>query len=110
MRKNPAQFYRSAYIYLFHIFVGVQIGTVLANLLGGVILEYMPTGWEAVFYIFGTVSVIWFLFWIVLCYNDPSSHPFITEREKMFLKESIGQTERNKVDSWKAVVLHVYLC
>ncbi|XP_065213583.1 putative inorganic phosphate cotransporter isoform X2 [Planococcus citri] len=88
-------------------FTGVQIGTVLANLLGGVILEYMPTGWEAVFYIFGTVSVIWFLFWTVLCYNDPNSHPFITEREKLFLKETIGQTERNKdlgPMPWKAIL------
>lgn len=65
--------------------------------MGGIILQYMPTGWEAVFYIFGVISVIWFLFWVVLCYNDPNSHPFITEKEKLFLKETIGQIERKKV-------------
>lgn len=75
----------------------MQIGTLLANLLGGIIIEYVPGGWEAVFYIFGGISVVWFLLWCVLCYNDPSSHPFISESEKLYLKETIGETERKKV-------------
>lgn len=80
-------------------YTGVQIGTVLANLLGGIILQYVPGSWEAVFYIFGSASVVWFLLWCVLCYNDPNSHPFISEKEKLYLKETIGETERKKVIS-----------
>ena len=76
---------------------GVQIGTVLANLLGGMILQFVPGGWESVFYIFGGVSVVWFVLWCLLCYNDPSSHPFISEAEILYLKQTIGETERKKV-------------
>lgn len=69
----------------------------MANLLGGIILEYVPGGWEAMFYIFGGASIMWFLLWCILCYNDPSSHPFISEKEKLYLKETIGEIERKKV-------------
>lgn len=74
------------------------MGVVVANFFGGMILQYMTMGWEAIFYIFGGVGVVWFLFWVALCYNDPNSHPFISEKEKLYLKESIGQIERKKVN------------
>lgn len=33
----------------------------------------------------------------VLCYNDPQSHPFISEKEKNYLKRELGVVERNNL-------------
>lgn len=31
-----------------------------------------------------------------MCYKDPESHPYITEREKAYLKQELGALERDK--------------
>nr|XP_012144752.1 PREDICTED: putative inorganic phosphate cotransporter isoform X2 [Megachile rotundata] len=67
------------------VFAGAQLGTVFANSLSGIIIHYF--NWPAVFYVFGIVGVIWFLIWVVTCYNSPDSHPFISQREIDFLHE-----------------------
>nr|XP_018897001.1 PREDICTED: putative inorganic phosphate cotransporter isoform X2 [Bemisia tabaci] len=89
------------------VFAGVQIGNVMANSMSSLILEFIPGGWPWVFYIFGGVGMVWCVLWCLLCYNDPSSHPYITEKEKRYLQETIGQIERKKdlgPMPWKAIL------
>ncbi|XP_073975331.1 sialin-like isoform X2 [Rhodnius prolixus] len=76
------------------VFAGVQIGTVVANVLSGILLEYYS--WPTVFYVFGVVGALWFIVWCLTCYNDPSSHPYITDEERIYLATTIGATARNK--------------
>lgn len=71
------------------VFAGAQLGTVLANLLSGQILHRYT--WPAVFYVFGTLGIVWFLMWVVLCYNNPYVHPFISEREVKYLNERMNE-------------------
>lgn len=88
-------------------FAGVQLGMVIASALGGIIIQFVPGGWPNVFYIFGVVGVVWYVLWCLLCYNDPSSHPFITDEEKDYLAQTLGQTERSKDlggTPWKAML------
>lgn len=68
---------------------------VIAAALGGVILQYIQ--WSGVFYIFGVAGVIWYMLWCLLCYSDPASHPYISDREKDYIMRTIGQTEQRKV-------------
>lgn len=70
---------------------------VIASALGGIIIQFVPGGWPNVFYIFGFVGIVWYVIWCLLCYNDPSSHPFITDAERDYLAQTLGQTERSKV-------------
>ena len=35
-------------------------------------------GWESVFYIFGSIGVVWFTCWIFLVYEKPQNHPRIS--------------------------------
>lgn len=88
------------------VFAGVQIGTVVSNALSGIIIQYIPGGWPNVFYIYGAAGLIWFVMWCLLCYNDPNSHPFISDEEKTYLQTSIGQVEQNKEleTPWKAIL------
>lgn len=76
---------------------GVQIGNIFSNFLSGFIIQYIPGGWPNVFYFFGVTSLIWFVLWCLFVYNDPNSHPFISDVERDYLKQSIGSLERKKV-------------
>jgi ACS family sodium-dependent inorganic phosphate cotransporter len=76
---------------------GSQIGTVVGTALSGVLIQYSSIGWPSVFYLFGGLGVLWFIAWTLLCYNDPQSHPFISDEEKAFLEKSIGGIDNKKV-------------
>jgi len=76
---------------------GVQIGNIFSNFLSGFTIQYIPGGWPNVFYFFGVISLIWFVLWCLFVYNDPNSHPFISDMERDYLKQSIGSLERKKV-------------
>lgn len=78
------------------VFAGAQIGTVFANALSGVLLHYSPLGWRSVFYFFGSFGVIWFLIFVVICYNNPDEHPFISDKEKKYLHDAMNEhTHKN---------------
>jgi hypothetical protein len=47
-------------------------------------------GWESVFYVFGVLGIVWFLFWWWLVYDTPQSHPTITRQEKEYILRSLG--------------------
>ena len=88
------------------VFAGAQLGTVFANSVSGIILHYSTIGWPAVFYVFGSVGVLWFLIWLVTCYNSPDTHPFISERERNFLREKMQAHTHKKPPSvpWRHVL------
>jgi len=89
------------------VFAGVQIGNIFSNLLSGFIIQYIPGGWPNVFYFFGVTSLIWFLLWCMFVYNDPNSHPFISDEERNYLKQTIGSLERKKdlpTTPWKSIL------
>jgi ACS family sodium-dependent inorganic phosphate cotransporter len=71
------------------VFAGAQLGTVLANSLSGLILHH--TTWPTVFYVFGAIGLLWFLVWVLICYNNPYEHPFISERELKYLHERMNE-------------------
>ncbi|KAK1129788.1 hypothetical protein K0M31_019498 [Melipona bicolor] len=93
------------------VFAGAQLGTVVANSLSGVILHYSTMGWPAVFYVFGVIGVLWFLIWLVTCYNNPDTHPFISEREQKFLHERMDAHTHKKPPSvpWRHILKSVPL-
>ena len=48
-------------------------------------------GWESVFYVFGILSLIWFLAWAFLISDSPDTHPTISREERDYIKRSIGK-------------------
>ena len=46
-------------------------------------------GWESVFYFFGTLGAIWFVFWTIFCYDTPATHPRILEVLWKFINHTI---------------------
>jgi MFS family permease len=76
---------------------GNLVGTVAGTALSGVLMQYTDGGWPSVFYLFGSLGVLWFIFWIFLFYNNPQSHPFISEEERIFLEKNIDGISNRKV-------------
>lgn len=91
------------------VFGGGQIGTILGTALSGLLLDYFD-GWESVFYVFGFLGILWFVVFMLICYKDPESHPFIKESEKEYLRREMGTLERDKTlpaTPWKAIFTSV---
>ena len=43
-------------------------------------------GWESVFYVFGSLGVLWFLAWSLVVYDGPDVHPRISCDEREYLQ------------------------
>ncbi|XP_037805915.1 putative inorganic phosphate cotransporter [Lucilia sericata] len=84
---------------------GGQVGTILGNSLSGVLLDAYD--WPVVFYLFGGLGVVWFIFFCFLCFSDPASHPYIKPSEREYLEREMGSIVRNEnlpPTPWKAIL------
>lgn len=70
------------------VYSGAQAGTVISLPISGYLCD--KWGWESVFYVFGTLGVIWWVLWTYLVYDSPSIHPTIHPVERRFILESLG--------------------
>ncbi|KAJ0177134.1 hypothetical protein K1T71_007143 [Dendrolimus kikuchii] len=94
------------------VFGGAQIGNIAGSYFSGLIMH--EGSWENVFYMFGGLGFLWFVFWTFLCYSTPNTHPFISDEEKKFLNqnvESLVSSGTKKLDPtpWKALLRSVPL-
>ncbi|XP_074645344.1 sialin-like isoform X1 [Tubulanus polymorphus] len=67
--------------------IGTHIGTVLTMGTGGYICAYV--GWEAIFYITGTLNLAWCLLWLFLVYETPATHPRVSTDERKYIEKSL---------------------
>ncbi|XP_076263007.1 putative inorganic phosphate cotransporter [Rhynchophorus ferrugineus] len=89
------------------VYSGSQFGTILSNLISGELIRYTQD-WASVFYFFGGLGIIWFIIWVMLCYSEPESHPFITDREKEYLQKELGSLSTEKPPiPWKGILTSV---
>lgn len=61
------------------------------------------------FYVFGGFGVLWFLLWVITCYNNPQEHPYISERELKYLQDTLGAHTHQKPPSipWRHILTSV---
>ena len=52
------------------IYAGSMMGTVISLPITGLICDSL--GWEAAFYIFGAIGVVWFVFWTFFVFDTPA--------------------------------------
>ncbi|ELU10872.1 hypothetical protein CAPTEDRAFT_113983 [Capitella teleta] len=72
-----------------------QIGNVLTMPISGLLCDYgFDGGWGSIFYIFGTLGVVWFILWMFIAYNEPSVHPRISDVERDYIEQSIGGSRK----------------
>ena len=56
-------------------------------------------GWPSIFYILGTVGVIWTILWIIFASDSPETNHFISNKERDYILKStnIDLNNSNKV-------------
>ncbi|MCK9284959.1 MAG: ACS family MFS transporter [Rhodocyclaceae bacterium] len=61
----------------------VLSGAPVGNVIGLAVSGWLATqfGWQAIFYVFGLLGVLWAIAWIPSSYNDPRQHPRISREE-----------------------------
>ncbi|XP_063701161.1 vesicular glutamate transporter 1-like [Culicoides brevitarsis] len=69
-------------------FAGNYIGTVISMPLSGILGEQL--GWESIFYVFGALGVLWYVFWLLLIQESPEKDTRITEEEKNYILKTLG--------------------
>ncbi|EEB20314.1 conserved hypothetical protein [Pediculus humanus corporis] len=67
-------------------YAGVVLGMPLSGLLIGGI------GWQAPFYFYGVVGLLWYLFWLWLTFEKPCKHPTISAKELYYIEQSLGSS------------------
>ncbi|GBM03518.1 Sialin [Araneus ventricosus] len=84
------------------IYSGAQIGTVISLPISGLLCysDFLG-GWPSVFYVFGTLGCIWFIFWVIFIYETPEKHPRISQAELILIQT--GKVENKEVPPipWK---------
>lgn len=83
---------------------GSSIGTVITfPMCGALVAAY---GWESGFYVFGSLTILWFVVWWILVFDDPEKHPFISRSEKDLIQAAIGDNLSSELDRkvpWKQI-------
>ncbi|XP_064480257.1 putative inorganic phosphate cotransporter [Ornithodoros turicata] len=70
---------------------GADVGAIVALLASGALAESdFLGGWPSVFYVFGSIGVMWFVAWCFLVYDTPQSHPRISQGELNFILAGQG--------------------
>ncbi|XP_046601309.1 uncharacterized protein LOC107216979 [Neodiprion lecontei] len=86
---------------------GTKLGTVLGSALSGVMIQNSSIGWPLLFYVFGAAGVLWFFAWVLLCYNTPDVHPFITDSEKNYLRKTTNCKKELVPTPWRHILTSV---
>ncbi|CAF1005875.1 unnamed protein product [Rotaria sordida] len=79
-------------------FTGSYAGAVLGIPLSGILTEYF--NWQIAFYFYGVVGIIWSVYWWYFSYERPAIHPKITEDERVYIEESIGEASSISNKTW----------
>lgn len=67
---------------------GSSVGTAVTYMVCGYLIDSL--GWESVFYITGLIGLLWHGLWTYVVYDSPNTHPTISEKERKYIDESLG--------------------
>lgn len=81
-------------------YAGVVVGLPLSGLLADTV------GYQAPFYAYGTFGIIWYMFWIWLCFENPRKHPAISIPELKYIEKSLGEATHPSMPSFKTTPWH----
>ena len=86
------------------IYAGTALGTVISILSSGMFMKYF--GWESVFYIHGSLPLIWCVVFTIFFADSPETQKYISENERRLLTTSYGHRvpgSANVKVPWKAI-------
>jgi len=61
--------------------------------------------WPMLFYLFGVSGGVWFLFFIIFCFESPEFHPYIKPKEKEYIEKELGPPLHHKpLIPWRSIL------
>lgn len=89
------------------VYAGGQIGTIVCNLISGHLIT-ATKDWASVFYLFGGLGILWYVFFQFLCFSDPKQHPYITDEEREFLEKELESVSKEQHSiPWRALATSI---
>ncbi|CAI9739922.1 uncharacterized transporter slc-17.2-like-like [Octopus vulgaris] len=83
-------------------FAGQFLGTFIGHSVSGYLCVYgFDNGWGSIFYVFGSLSLAFSCVWCYFVYDNPDTHPTITDEERSYLNTSITNKKAIKNVPWK---------
>ncbi|KAG5678081.1 hypothetical protein PVAND_007783 [Polypedilum vanderplanki] len=80
---------------------GNYVGTVVGMPLSGIFATYI--GWQSVFYIFGTIGIVWLIMWILIVKASPEADSRISKIERDYIIASIGRNANEKPPNFNEI-------
>ncbi|XP_044011040.1 sialin-like [Aphidius gifuensis] len=86
---------------------GSIFGSVFAMPMSGVIAQRF--NWDSIFYIYGSLGVLWFFLWIFFVFDKPDDDPYISITERDYINNSLAndKTEKNSSYPWKSILTSI---
>lgn len=83
--------YVTLHFFKLYFFIGTALGTVIALLLSGLLADHF--GWVWIFYVEGSLCLIWCTAWWLMVEDSPEKQKrFITLEEKELIASSLNQS------------------
>ncbi|KAB7496003.1 Sialin [Armadillidium nasatum] len=77
-------------------------------LVGGIIVN--DYGYEMAFYVCALLGLIWLLFWVLLMYDYPETHPRISEKERNYILENRAKSKSGKKNvPWLKIFISLHV-
>lgn len=57
----------------------------------------------------GCFGIFWYMFWILVSYESPAEHPTITDEERRYIEDSIGESAQ-MMGAMEVRYLHLGFC
>ncbi|ESO03762.1 hypothetical protein HELRODRAFT_141392, partial [Helobdella robusta] len=70
-------------------FCGSYAGAVLGMPLSGILTDYL--GWEACFYFYGILGILWLSVWLYFSSESPATHKSISRDERSYIESTINE-------------------
>ncbi|XP_063243614.1 sialin-like isoform X2 [Bacillus rossius redtenbacheri] len=71
------------------VYAGMSLGTVVSMVSTGSIVAFLD--WESVFYIHGSLPLVWCVAWVWLMDDSPEDSRFVSDEERLHIAQSIHE-------------------
>ena len=85
-------------------YFGSVFGLIISYPLCGLIIDSL--GWEAAFYIIGSITLVWGILWLLVVFDSPEQHPRISEEERQYITSELSKSlsEKPRPVPWRAIL------
>ncbi|XP_073974287.1 sialin-like [Rhodnius prolixus] len=89
------------------VFSGSHVGNMISMICTSMLLSNFKGRWDVVFYLYGSLGLLWTLIFSCTTHSRPQDHPRLSEEEKLLLQkylQEVSKREANKSTPWRSIL------